>query len=128
MILDTSVLIDIDRGVKEEKIEKLASESPHTISSITKAEFFTGINKREDTNEEKAREILSIAQEIPFQKEIAEKAGELIARKHEENLSIGLNNIYIAATAIQNNQKILTKDTEDFQQIKELKVENWDKY
>jgi len=128
MILDTSILIDIDRGVKEDKLERLQNDAPHQISSVTKAEFFTGVHKRESGDEETARKILSIAQEIPMKQEIAEKAGELIARKHEKDLSIGLNDIYIAATAIKNNRKILTKDAGDFKQINELEVENWKHY
>jgi predicted nucleic acid-binding protein len=125
MILDTSVLIDIDRGVERDKVERLDSEGPHIISSVARAEFFTGVNKRRDTDEEAARKILDIAREASFEGKIAEKAGELIARKHTEELSIGLNDIYIAATAIHRDEKVLTKDTEDFEQIEEVEVENW---
>jgi tRNA(fMet)-specific endonuclease VapC len=124
MILDTSVMIEIDRGIKKQKTERIESENPG-ISSITRAEFFTGVYKRTDTDREKAAELLSSVKEIPLEGDIAEKAGELLARKQRENLSIGLNDIYIAATAIAEGEKVLTKDTSDFNEIEELEVEAW---
>ena len=128
MILDTPVLVDIDRGAKKEKIEKLEEEGPHSVSSVTKTELYTGANLREKTDFKSLRQLLSAFNEVALEQEIAEKAGELIARKRKENLSIGLNDIYIAATAIQEDKKLLTQDTEDFQQIKELEVKNWHNY
>lgn len=128
MILDTSVLVDIDRGTDQEKIEKLEKEGPHSISSITKTELYTGANLRQQTDQKGLEKLLSAFKEIPLEKEVAEKAGELIARKQKEDLSIGLNDIYIAATAIKKDKKLLTRDTEDFQEIKELNVKNWNNY
>ena len=128
MILDTSVLIDIDRGVEQRKVEKLDSEKPHKISAVTRTEFYTGVNMESDTDREKARQLLNTPQEVPMEGEIAEKAGELLARKQKQNLSIGLNDIYIAATALKKDEKVLTKDVEDFNQIKELEVKDWNSF
>lgn len=128
MILDTSVLIDIDRGINEDKLQRLNKEGPHKISAVTRTEFFTGVHKRSDTREEKARKLLDQAQEIPLEEEIAERAGELLARKQSNDLSIGLNDIYITATAIHEDEAVLTRDAEDFNEIEELEVKNWEDF
>jgi tRNA(fMet)-specific endonuclease VapC len=128
MILDTSVLIDIDRGIREEKIKRMKSGRTPKISSITRAEFFTGVHKRSETDKEKAVKLLGSVREIPLEGDIAEKAGEVLARKQRESLSIGLNDICMAATALVEGEKVLTKDTSDFQEIEELEVLAWEDF
>jgi len=128
MILDTSVLVDIDRGVDSVVVERLDKLSPHIISAVTTAEFYSGVNMRDKKDEAGAERILSNAREVPLAKEIAKKAGELIARKYIEDLSIGLNDIYIAATAVEKGEPVLTSDKDDFEQIKELEVIDWEEF
>lgn len=59
---------------------------------------------------------------------IARKAGGLIARKIKEDLSIGLNDIYIAATAIVEGEKLVILDKSDFKEIKELETLDWEDF
>lgn len=125
MILDTSVLIEIDRGTDEEKVRELDSRAPHKISSVTVSEFFAGVHMRDSKEEEKAEKIISQAREVPLEREIAKKAGELIALKNEKDLGINLNDIYIASTAIIHGEKVLTKDISDFNEIEEIEVKSW---
>jgi tRNA(fMet)-specific endonuclease VapC len=128
MILDTSVLVDIDRGSDIEKIERLDSGTSHKISAVTVSEFFTGVHMREEPDEAKARRIISRARVVPLEGDIARKAGRLIARKKKQGLGLNINDIYIAATALEKEEAILTRDTEDFEQIEELDVKDWEEY
>lgn len=128
MILDTSILVDIDRGTNLEKIEKLDSQTNHKISAITVSEFFTGVYMRNSKDEKGANRIISRANTIPVNKEIAKEAGKLLARKRKDDLGLNINDIYIAATAIVENEPILTKDTEHFREIKEIDVIDWEQY
>jgi predicted nucleic acid-binding protein len=95
---------------------------------VTISEFYTGVNMREEPEEDKAERLISRARVISLEEEIARKAGELIARKKQENLRLGLNDIYIAATAAERDKTVLTKDPEDFNEIEEIEVVEWDKY
>ena len=126
MILDTSILIEVDRGADPQKVEKLDEKAPHKISSITVSEFFAGVHLRDSTEKQKAEKIISQAEEIPMKEDIARKSGELIARKKKESLGINLNDIYIAATAIKYGEPVLTKDRSDFGELEELEVKNWE--
>jgi tRNA(fMet)-specific endonuclease VapC len=128
MLLDTSVLIDIDRGTDPAKLEKLDQDDPHSISSVTVSEFYAGVHLRDQPDEAGAEKILNNAEEIAMEGRIARKAGELIARKIRDNLSLGINDIYIAATAIQRGDTLLTADTSDFSSIPELDLKDWNEY
>lgn len=128
MILDTSILVDIDRGNNLEKIEKLDSQLPHQISAITVSEFFTGVYMRNSKDEQGADRVISRANTIPVHEEIAKEAGKLVARKRKDDLGLNINDIYIAATAIFENEPILTRDTKHFREIEEIDVIDWEQY
>jgi len=128
MIIDTSILVEIDRGITEEKIKKIKDNINPKTSTITVSELYTGAYKREKTDESSLENLISAFKQIPLNQEIAKKAGELIARKQEKDLGIGINDIYIAATAIQKNEKLLTKDVQDFNEINDLEVLDWNNF
>lgn len=126
MILDTSILVEIDRGADEARVRKLDDRAPHRISSVTVAEFFAGVHIRGSAEEEKAQRILSQAEEVPLGGQIARRSGELIARKKRQNLGINLNDIYIAATALEYGEKVMTTDVPDFEEVEELEILSWE--
>jgi len=128
MIIDTSILVEIDRGITEEKIKKIKDNINPKTSTITVSELYTGAYKREKTDESSLENLISAFKQIPLNQEIAKKAGELISRKQEKDLGIGINDIYIAATAIQKNEKLLTKDVQDFNEINDLEVLDWNNF
>ena len=128
MIIDTSILVEIDRGVTEEKIKKIKRNINPKISAITVSELYTGAYKRKKTDESSLENLISSFKRLTLDQDIAKKAGELIARKQEKDLGIGINDIYIAATAIQKNEKLLTKDVKDFNEINELEVLDWNNF
>jgi len=128
MIIDTSILVEIDRGITEEKIKKIKDNINPKISTITVSELYIGSYKREKTDESSLENLISAFKQIPLNQEIAKKAGELISRKQEKDLGIGINDIYIAATAIQKNEKLLTKDVQDFNEINDLEVLDWNNF
>jgi len=128
MIIDTSILVEIDRGITEEKIKKIKDNINPKTSTITVSELYTGAYKREKTDESSLENLISAFKQIPLNQEIAKKSGELISRKQEKDLGIGINDIYIAATAIQKNEKLLTKDVQDFNEINDLEVLDWNNF
>lgn len=48
-LCDTSVLVDIDRGGVDRRVEKLDTEGRHAISIVTVTELRLGVNKRYET-------------------------------------------------------------------------------
>ena len=125
MILDTSVLVDLDRGRNIERVEKI-NDKWAGISAATFMEVATGKHREEIPNEDfnLVEENLEV---IPITNEIADRAGKIMAELLDRGEMIGINDIYIAATALELEQSLLTADTEDFEKIEGLEVIDWEK-
>lgn len=121
MIIDSSVLVDIDRG--SEKYRKIPS-GRHSISAATYAELSVGENLSDKSNKslQKIRDNLDI---VPIDREVADKAGGIIADLRDRGERIGVNDSYIAATALVNNESVLTANRKHFDKIEELEVIDW---
>ena len=120
-ILDTNILIysatdSLEESVKE-KISTLLKDS-FCISCITKIEFLSWPNQTEDEYE-KSIKFLEKAEIIYLDSKIVNTASQL--RKIKKR---SLGDILIAATAIESNQILATRNTKDFDWIDELKLYN----
>ncbi|MEM0202136.1 MAG: type II toxin-antitoxin system VapC family toxin [Candidatus Micrarchaeaceae archaeon] len=122
VVFDTSILIDHLRGVSHasELIEKVSEGTTiGHISVITISELFAG---RDAGNERKRRlleELVNLFNHVEISEAIAKSAGD-IRRKYNSNLIDSL----IAATALNLNCKLLTKDFNNFRVIKEINIED----
>jgi predicted nucleic acid-binding protein len=119
VVVDTSVLIDILRGIEHplNLIKNLMKENELFISGITEAEIFSGKDLEKKERRQKVLEVLSIFQKINPTNEIFQKAGEF-RRKYNTSLPDSI----IAATAYYLNAEILTKNEKDFSKIKEVRL------
>ena len=62
---------------------------------------------------------------LKFDKESAEKAGEIDGNLIKEGNTIGPIDTMIAGTAITKNEKVLTRNIKDFSRIKGLNIETY---
>jgi len=85
-LLDTTVLIDIDKGGSEviKKVEKLDAEGRHAISVITLYEFYWGIYRKYKKGSKKYNEAIDKAEKLfarfkvfPITPDLAIKAAEI---------------------------------------------------
>ncbi len=125
MLIDTFVIVEIDRGIDSRKMEHLESLSPHIVSTATVMEISTGFF-RSDRNPVLLEEFISSLSVVPIDKKIARKAGKIAADFIEESERIEINDLYIAATAMLKEETILTKNVEHFERIDDLEVANWE--
>lgn len=123
MIIDSSVLVDIDRG--SEKYTKIPS-GRHSISAATYAELSIGENLSSERNES-LRKIQENLDVLPIDKKVAAKVGEIIAKLKRRGERIGVNDAYIAATALVHDKSVLTGNSKHFQRIEDLEVVDWEK-
>lgn len=135
-LLDTSILVEIDRGNSERKIEKLDSEGRHVISQVSVTEMFLGIEHKYDSGTDEYQEmrdqlerLLSRFKIIQIDRSISVKAAKIIAELEEKGQPVDdLHDTYIAATAIKNELKLLTRNQKHFENINEVEIENWENY
>lgn len=90
-LLDTSVLVDIDRGGVDEKVSRLDDQGPHAVIMITVTEFRLGVNLQHDRGSGAYREatealgrLLSRVDLHPVTRPVATAAADSIAEHTEE--------------------------------------------
>ena len=114
ILLDTTVLFDLLRHHKEAvaQVRELALRGfTLAICSITVAELYAGMRKGE---EQSIEELISAFQWLPLTREVARKAGEIVASKRRAGRTHALDDMMIAATAIHYGYSLLTENRKDF--------------
>lgn len=125
MLLDTSVIVDIDRGIEEKRMDHLISLSPHIVSSATVMEISTGFF-RSNRKAILLDEFISPLTIISIDQKVARKAGKIAANLIERGERIEINDLYIAATALLHEETILTTNVKHYERIDGVEVVNWD--
>lgn len=124
MLLDTSVIVDIDRGIEQKKMDHLISLSPHIVSSATVMEISTGFF-RSNRKQIMLDEFISPLTVIPIDRKVARKAGKIAAQLIDKGKRIEINDLYIAATALLHEETVLTKNIKHYQRIDDLEIVDW---
>jgi predicted nucleic acid-binding protein len=119
-LIDTNILIYHTTGSKESSdiLNNAITQQSFNISIITKIEFL-GWDKHTVDGFEKCKKLIESATIYSLGHDIAEKAIQIKKEK-----KIKLADAVIAATAILNNLVLVTRNTDDFKEVLELKVIN----
>jgi len=118
-LLDTSVLIDYLRGHPGagELLEAERIVAPLHASEITRLEILAGMRPQE---EEGTRLLLSTLVWHPVDTEVAEAAGALGRQWLASHHTIDSADLAIAATAIRNGSRLLTRNVRHYPMFKNL--------
>ena len=122
IMIDSSLFIDYYRKVNKTgtQLVELSKKYDFSISVITKFELLTGIKG------EKERifwnDIFKDVTIFPLAGKEVEKAAEIMKYLRTKNKIIGLQDIFIAATAIENGFGLATLNIKDFVRIPELRL------
>jgi predicted nucleic acid-binding protein len=115
ILFDTPILIDLleRRPRAIARLRSLADQGARfAISMLTLAEIYSGI--RPDEEEGTAR-LLDLFDAIPLSEQLARKAGELIAARRRVGRAYSLDDMLIAATAVQYGCMLYTASRKDFE-------------
>lgn len=133
-LFDTTFLIDLLNGDKgaETLAHKVDEErSLAAISAITVHEYLLGVylaHAGEKALEDKlssARKDFERFEVIPLTRETIEVSARIHASLIGEGRQIGINDVYIAATAIKFNLTLVTRNRLHFERIKGLNLEGY---
>lgn len=130
MILDTSYLIDLmegDEGAVIRKEKLLDLNETQRISAATIFELWSGISASNRSEEEKVKVLRAISgiNVVNVTTSIAEKAGEIRGTLIKDDKSIEAADAMIAATAVLENETVLTRNIKHFGIVKGLRVESY---
>lgn len=132
-LLDTSVLVDIDRGGVDQRVQKLDEQGEHGISMVTVTELRLGVEFQyeRDTEayrdaHEKLERLLARFDIQTITRPIATTAATIIAtvRARGEPLD-DLHDVYIAATARTQDTPVVTANVDHFERIDDVSVIDW---
>ncbi len=119
-LIDTNLLIYHTEGseVVSNIIRGALARKAFNVSVLTKIEFL-GWDKHSPEGFEKCRRLIKLSNVYLIDDDIAEKTIELKRR-----VKIKLADAVIAATALVNNFKLVTRNVDDYKAVKELEMFN----
>ncbi len=128
-LLDTNICIYIINRKPASVVERISKLSPHQIklSAISLAELEYGASKSSD-REKNRTALLHFASAfdiLPFNDSDSEVYGVLRANLERRGKVIGPYDMQIAAQALSRDLVLVTNNTDEFQRIPNLKLENW---
>jgi predicted nucleic acid-binding protein len=134
-LFDTGFIVDLvnsDEGAVGLAKVVDGEASLAAISAVSIHEYLFGIyfRYRRDADELRsklvsARNDLERFEVIPVTREVAEISGRIQAELAAAGSQIGINDIYIAATASYYGLSLVTRNTRHFKRIPKLKLENY---
>ncbi len=128
-MLDTNIISYIIKNRDFKLIDKFESVSMNdtiAVSSITVAELFYGVKKKQSQKLEIAvREFLFPLEKLAFDENAALSYGEIRAVLESRGEVIGANDMFIAAHAASIGAILITNNMREFKRVKNLKLENW---
>ena len=134
-VFDTTFIIDLSNA--DPGATKLASVvdgegSVAAVSAITVHEYLLGIHIRYFQEKELLTAKLDAAEKeltafmiLPFTQDVAMESARIQAALTKRGQIIGINDIYIAATAMLHKATIVTRNSSDFEHVQGLPVEEY---
>ncbi|MFC4249379.1 type II toxin-antitoxin system VapC family toxin [Natribaculum luteum] len=130
MIQDTSFIIDLLRGDENAKrlldiVEKEAR--PQKVSSVTVLELYEGVARSQtpEAKRERILEILETKHVVSADHTVMRKAGKLSGELINDGERIDREDCMIAATAVLNDEPVITRNTKQFERIGGLEVRSY---
>lgn len=130
MIQDTSFIIDLLRGddAATAFLEVIEKESrPQKVSSVTVLELYEGV-VRSGTPEKKRERILNVLESksvVDADRTVMRKAGSISGNLILQGERIDREDCVIAATALLNDETVVTRNTDHFERIEDLELRSY---
>lgn len=127
-VLDTNSFIYFFKG-QGRVPERLLATAPSEIAmpAIVLHELEYGIATRSQSPQRRAQlnAILTIVRVIPFDSRAARAAAEIRADLRARGKPIGPFDMLIAGTALSRGAIVVTRNVNEFERVRGLRVENW---
>lgn len=128
-LLDTNICIYLMKNSFPDLTDRILSLDPSSfyLSSVTVYELEYGAAKSNWGEKTRANMALFLAPFtiLPFDAEDAFIAGEVRAYLEQQGTPIGPYDIQIASQALHNNLTLITHNSEEFERVPNLLVEDW---
>lgn len=128
-LLDTNAVIALLNRRISPLAQRVRANKPADIgiSSIVSHELFYGAFKSQHTGQNVALVDDLQFEVLDFDKEDARQAGEIRAVLAAKGTPIGPYDVLIAGQALARNLVLITHNTEEFERVAGLRVEDWER-
>lgn len=130
-LLDTNILSDLVRNPQGLVAQKIAAVGERSVctSIIVASELRYGAEKLGSQRlTTQLNAILSAIEILPLEEPSDQRYGELRASLERQGVTIGPNDMLIAAHALMLDCVVATANQREFSRVPSLKVENWLQY
>jgi tRNA(fMet)-specific endonuclease VapC len=126
VLIDTDVLVDLERGPANPAVERAIGSEDRAISVITVSELLHGVNRAKGAQRTRrsafVEHLLAELQAIPITEAVARVHPDVWARQAVRGQVIGAHDLWIAATALAHGLGIATGNAEKFERVPGLRV------
>lgn len=130
-LLDTNILSDLlknPQGKAAQRISSLPSEERDMLATsiLVAAELRYGVAKSGSTTlAARVDQLLEAIEVLPLEPKADQHYGQVRAQLEKTGISIGGNDLLIAAHALAIDAVLVTDNVREFKRVKGLRVENW---
>ena len=126
LLIDTGLLIDLERVRNSEELEALLGEEERAISVITVSELLHGVLRAGGAIRARRRafveHVLAGLQAVPITEPVARVHADIWADLSERGERIGAHDLWIAATALAHELGVATRNASHFARVPGLRV------
>jgi predicted nucleic acid-binding protein len=126
LLIDTDLLIDLERGDATSRVERLLGDEDRAISVITVSELLHGVNRAQGAIRARRRafveHVLAGMEAIPITEPVARVHADIWADLTDRGQAIGAHDLWIAATALAHGLGVATRNSTHLQRIAGLRV------
>jgi tRNA(fMet)-specific endonuclease VapC len=126
ILIDTDVLVDLERGVVNPEIEEAIGDEDRAISVITVSELLHGVHRatgaRRTRRQAFVEHLLGGMRALEITEPIARVHADIWAQLAAKGQPIGAHDLWIAATALAHGMGIASGNAHEFQRVPGLRV------
>jgi predicted nucleic acid-binding protein len=126
LLIDTDLLIDLERGIGAPAVEQVLGDEERAISVITVSELLHGVARATGARRARRRafveHLLAELQAIPITEPVARVHADAWAALAQRGAVIGAHDLWIAATALAYGLGVATRNVSDFERVDGLRV------
>jgi predicted nucleic acid-binding protein len=126
LLIDTDLLIDLERGARAAEIDAALGDEDRAISVITVSELLHGVLRARGAVQIARRafveHLLAGIEAVPVTEPVARIHAEIWADLAARGAMIGAHDLWIAATALAHGFGVATRNRADFGRITGLRL------
>lgn len=126
VLIDTGLLVDLERGVATPEVESAIGEEDRAISVITVSELLHGVHRASGAQRTRrgafVEHLLAGVQAIEITEPVARVHADIWAQLAANGEIIGAHDLWIAATALAHGMGLATGNTREFTRVPGLRL------